>query len=155
MQSGCPWRANYSLGDPCTVSSMPQVNYFEIHGHCNPYCWSVHSWQEDVANLTGWIFFSLLLPAVRTQLEWRAYWTCLSSFFLNPPFTSHWLLTQTQMLADYHLADAALLVICRWKCMGSMGCCLPSLMPARMFLPTTFLNHGVIRTGASFLHLDN
>jgi hypothetical protein len=33
LQSGCPWRTNYSLGDQCTVSSMPQVIDCEMHGY--------------------------------------------------------------------------------------------------------------------------
>eukprot|EP00291_Cryptomonas_curvata_P022650 CAMPEP_0172161856 /NCGR_PEP_ID=MMETSP1050-20130122/6348_1 /TAXON_ID=233186 /ORGANISM="Cryptomonas curvata, Strain CCAP979/52" /LENGTH=979 /DNA_ID=CAMNT_0012831781 /DNA_START=1741 /DNA_END=4680 /DNA_ORIENTATION=- len=30
--SGCPWRANYSLGDPCSVSSMPEMKVHGLYG---------------------------------------------------------------------------------------------------------------------------
>ncbi len=67
MQSGCPWRANYSLGDPCTVSSRPKVRAFEISDHCNLSCCSFLSWpctgewllnsgDLDIENIYPWLF---------------------------------------------------------------------------------------------------
>ncbi len=87
-QNGCPWRANHSLGDPCTVSSMPQVRCCEIHGRCNPCCWAVHSSQLASRWLIKQlrIYLYLLLTAVGTQ--WWAHWTCLKAFCFDPPLAS-------------------------------------------------------------------